>query len=377
MDIRQLAVERSLQECVGCGKCTYACPVSHIGGDFSPRKVAEQVSLSDLLPVERGLWQCTNCGACTSLCPNGVQFHEFVREARPLLRPSLPEERNHGGSVQELMRLTAVENVRPRKNRWLTPDLAVDAGSETMLFVGCTPYFDVIFRYLRQDLLDIPRASLRLLNASGVRPRLLEGERCCGHDAYWMGDNELFEHLARLNADAIEKAGVKEVIAFCPECYDTLKNRYPTVLGPLGYRVRSLTEVLSEAIDEGRLELPSGPEVVTFQDPCRLSRLAGDTETPRTILREIAQLEDMPRSGSLSACCGNACWTECSSDTRQWQLERLGEAKGTGAERLVTACPKCLIHLSCAQTESAPMLPRAHLPITDLSVLAASRLHKT
>ena len=32
------------------------------------------------------------------------------------------------------------------------------------------------------------------------------------------------------------------------------------------------------------------------------------------------------------------------------QLERLLEAKATGAQTLVTACPKCQIHLNCALT---------------------------
>jgi heterodisulfide reductase subunit D len=31
------------------------------------------------------------------------------------------------------------------------------------------------------------------------------------------------------------------------------------------------------------------------------------------------------------------------------QIERLQEALGTGASTLITACPKCRIHLTCAQ----------------------------
>ena len=80
------------------------------------------------------------------------------------------------------MRLTANEKITPKKDGWVTPDLKLEKGSETLLFVGCTPYFDVMFRYLRDDLLDIPRSAVRLLNAAGVRPRLLDGERCCGHE---------------------------------------------------------------------------------------------------------------------------------------------------------------------------------------------------
>jgi Fe-S oxidoreductase len=32
------------------------------------------------------------------------------------------------------------------------------------------------------------------------------------------------------------------------------------------------------------------------------------------------------------------------------QIERLQEAVQTGAQTLITACPKCQIHLTCAQS---------------------------
>ena len=41
---------------------------------------------------------------------------------------------------------------------------------------------------------------------------------------------------------------------------------------------------------------------------------------------------------------------ECSNCSKAMQLERLGEALETGAKTLITACPKCQIHLTCAQS---------------------------
>jgi Fe-S oxidoreductase len=54
----------------------------------------------------------------------------------------------------------------------------------------------------------------------------------------------------------------------------------------------------------------------------------------------------------------------------------LEEARSTGAERLVTACPKCLIHLSCAQKEMGTYVGRPRIELVDLFSLAASRLKK-
>ena len=41
---------------------------------------------------------------------------------------------------------------------------------------------------------------------------------------------------------------------------------------------------------------------------------------------------------------------ECSNCSKAMQVERLQEAIQTGAKTLVTACPKCQIHLTCAQS---------------------------
>jgi Fe-S oxidoreductase len=342
--------------------------------EFSPRKVAEQFVLEGKLRNDQGLWQCMGCGACTETCQNEVRFHEYLQEKRRLLRKTFEPEDTHGSAPGSMMRLTANENVCTRKERWVTPDLKLDRDSETLLFVGCTPYFDVMFRYLRDDLLEIPRSAVRLLNTAGIKPRLLSGERCCGHDAFWLGDEDLFDRLARLNLDAIEKAGIKEVVAFCPECYSTLKDIYPRRFGPLGFKVRSVAEVVSEKLKEGELELRHEEEKLTYHDPCRLGRHARVFQAPRDVLSACGDLVEMPRNREMSACCGNAAFVNCNGSTRLWQLDRLKEARETGTSALVTACPKCLIHLSCAGMDNVQIIERKKLPIVDLHVLAASRI---
>lgn len=361
-------------KCVECGRCTYACPASQIGGDFSPRRIMEQMLLSGKVPSNKDIWLCMTCMQCTQICQFGVQFHEVVREIRPELRKLLPPEGNHGGAPEYLERLSAMPGISPRKQRWMTPDLKLDENSSTLLFVGCTPYFDVIFRYLRTDLLEIPRSSVRLLNAAGISPRLLMEERCCGHDSHWLGDQGLFERLARMNVEAVERLGIQQLVAFCPECMVTWKQLYPKVMGKLSFEVRSVTEVVAEAIEDGRMELSRTEETYAFQDPCRLGRHAGIYDAPRTMLASTGNLVEMPRSRETAACCGNSSFVNCGPQTRLWQLERTGEAEETGASTLVTACPKCLIHMTCAMNESVQLVERRKLPLMDIHVQTASRI---
>ena len=58
----------------------------------------------------------------------------------------------------------------------------------------------------------------------------------------------------------------------------------------------------------------------------------------------------------------------CSSCSKEIQMARLNEASETGATSLVTACPKCQIHLTCAKSAFD-----LDIEITDLFDLLAER----
>ena len=373
--VKESAARHGVSACINCGKCTWGCPVSHRTGEFSPRKVVEEYVGMGKIASDKGLWDCMTCGMCTELCTSGVEFHEFVREVRPSLRRSVPPETTHSDIFQVIQSMSSFSRINPRTNNWMTPDLRIDPDSSTLLFVGCTPYFDVMFKHIRSDLLEIPRSSVRLLNRIGIKPRLLEHERCCGHDAYWLGDQNTFKRLAEANVEAIVETGVDEVVAFCPECYSALKDLYPRFLGRLDFRVRNLTAMIGEAVRDREITLCDSGKTFTYHDPCRLSRHSSVIQEPREILRGMGRLIEMPRSGSMSACCGISCWVNCGASTKEWQLDRLREAGATGADGLVTACPKCLIHFSCAMHEHTSQSQGSAVPISDIHVLASGSIH--
>ena len=92
---------------------------------------------------------------------------------------------------------------------------------------------------------------------------------------------------------------------------------------------------------------------ITFQDSCRLGRLEGRTDLPRKLLKRLkpVQFTEMQESGNASICCGNCAWTGCDSYSKAMQVKRLEQAHATGSDLLVTACPKCQIHLKCAMED--------------------------
>lgn len=50
-------------------------------------------------------------------------------------------------------------------------------------------------------------------------------------------------------------------------------------------------------------------------------------------------------------CCGNCAWTGCDSSSKALQIKRIRQAHETESDILVTACPKCQIHLRCAMED--------------------------
>ena len=119
------------------------------------------------------------------------------------------------------------------------------------------------------------------------------------------------------------------------------------------------------------IEFEEAEQVVTYHDPCRLGRLAGIYDAPRELLNAIPgiELREMERSRENGVCCGTTGWTNCSSCSKEIQMQRLAEAGNTGAGTVITACPKCQIHFRC--TKSAFDL---EIEVTDLYDLLADRI---
>jgi heterodisulfide reductase subunit D len=357
--------------CLDCGVCTGSCPVSRVFPEFSPRQIIER-SLYGLEEFsDQTIWNCLTCARCSVRCPANINFPEFIRlirnEAHFMGFDGVPA---HNGMLQTIMSIQT-QDVQQHRMDWIQDGKTQETG-EIFYFVGCRPYFDVIFRDIDAGSITGAQNVLKILNACGVEPVVSNNERCCGHDALWNGNEETFKKLARLNLNLIRSSGAKQVIFSCPEGYHTVKNIYPKYFGELDFKPVHILDFLADKLREGVIQLEaSGEDVVTFHDPCRLGRLAGIYDAPRKILETIPGIEfkEMPRSRENGICCGTSGWMNCSSCSKEIQLQRLKEAGDTGAGTLITACPKCQIHFRC--TKAAFDLD---IEITDLYDLVADRL---
>jgi heterodisulfide reductase subunit D len=360
--------------CLDCGICTGSCPVSRVTPDFSPRLMVEKVLMDEEEnPLEDvNVWSCLSCGQCSTRCPSKINYPEFVRMVREeAVRQGKGGVPAHRGLFQTIMRLQTLD-VKQNKTEWAREAGRISETGDTYYFVGCAPFFEVEFRKdWELDALEGPRGVLKLLNAVGIEPVIHDDERCCGHDLLWNGDTENFAKLAKRNMDLIKSLGCRRIVFQCPEGYLTFKNYYPEVVGPLDVELVHFYELMAQEARAGKLTFEPLETAVTYHDPCRLGRQAGIFDAPRTLIQSIPgiSLREMEHNRENGVCCGTSAWMGCSSCSKTIQKNRLSEALATGAETLVTACPKCRLHLSCALRDM-----EIGLKIRDINDLLAESL---
>ena len=361
MKFKDIVKDTKAYLCLECGVCFGSCPLSRIDPDYSPRLTVKRAlfGCDDEIISDRGLWSCFNCGTCTARCPSDVDYQRFIRETRTEARRlGYKGVYAHNEILQTITRLQQYDLPQNRLF-WVTKDLKISKTSEYLYFTGCLPYFNSVFRDGTFVPTDICRNTVKILNAIDIYPMVSEKEKCCGHDLLINGDEETFQVLAGQNIEMIKRSGAGKVIFSCPEGYYSFKKEYPEFFGEMPFEVFHLSEIISSAIEEGKLKFrevdPETEKVrVSYQDPCNLGRLMGKYEEPRNLIRSIpgVELVEMQKNMADAVCCGTSGWVECSSCSKRIQVERFQSALDVGAERLITACPKCQIHYQCAAEKS-------------------------
>jgi len=364
---------KEVLRCLDCGKCTSVCPVARYNSTLSPRRLMRRLGESPTATAGAEVWDCLTCRRCDTVCPQEVPISPSV--------PPLRRRARENGEKPSLTRCSAIDAVAVLQSQTDTPqqrldwladeDLRVDPDSKVLLWTGCTPYFDVFFAHNDVKTLDAVKGAIRILNALDIAPAVRGDERCCGHDQLWSGEDETFEKLAAANVKMFKDAAPELIVTVCPECQMTLINEYQRRFGTPDCEIKHVAELVAERKDE--LTLTPQAMAVTFEDPCRLGRHLGKYDEPRAALAAVPELElkEMPRNRGQATCCaGN--WLACNQASKRIQTDLLQAAADTGGELLVTACPKCMIHLKCAQSGDDEAVP--DLEIRDLATLVAGAL---
>ncbi len=378
--MNQIIEDTGAFDCVECGKCTTVCPVAKCNPDFAPRTVVLKASegIVENVSKNRDVWTCVTCELCNSMCPYKVDYSGFIRSMRAeAVTFDNSPVCSQGGLMHSVMRVQAAGDFKQDRLGWMKPELKIAEKSDVFYFTGCVSYYDAIFRDRNLDLAGIPQAAVKIMNKGGITPAVSNDEVCCGHDLNWTGDEAGLRKLMKKNVELIKASGAKKVVFSCPECLRTFKLDYQDLMGDFDFEMVHISELADELIQEGKLKLKDGARKLTFQDSCRLGRHLGIYDPPRNALKAAkgTQMVEMDNTKDKAACCGVNAWATCDETSRKMQVDRLKEAKKTGADCLVTGCYKCLIHLNCAQANKT-QVPKEQIdiPIKDLSVIIAGSL---
>jgi len=387
MNEKEIIAKYHIEDCTRCkNECASACHVFRHFGTNHPQQLAKQfLAGGESAAHEHTLiWTCVTCAACTEACPFKVPFADFIRELRAGRTDYHPV---FGGIIHQYQRTQALGPQKGPKGTkgavpaskarlsWLDASSHVAKEGEIALFAGCLALFDAVSGpSCERPFEEMARSAVRLINALGVSPVVLDDERCCGRDLYDLGEREAFMALARHNVDEIMRSKARTVLTICPECAFTLKDTYANEIGPQPFEVRHVTEFVAENLE--KLGFKRGGGKPAFHDPCYLCRRLGESEAPRRILERLfaAKPVELERRGRSAPCCGAGSWVDHGPHTRTAVNERLTEAHRRGADTLVTACPKCaLLYHEVSPGCSWKQSPVA---VSDLITLAASRLEE-
>jgi len=421
-DVTQLGWKSLLDSysCTECGRCTAVCPANITGKLLSPRKIMinTRQRLMELAPLATGdfgefehhtlvageggdagdasasaalgntlldnyiteeeLWACTSCRACVEECPVSIDQLDIINELRRdlvLMESRFPPE------IQP-----AFESLEKNGSPWAfdpgdrakwaegmdIPTMAemVERGErpEVLFWVGCMGSFD-------DRAKKIAVAFARVLQAAKVKFAILgQEEKCNGDPARRMGNEYLYQMLARDNIETLDRYGVETIVTNCPHCFHQIGNEYPQLGG--NYEVIHHSTYIEKLMDENRLPLNGEGKALTvaYHDSCYLGRYNGIYEAPRETMKRalpMMTLVEPPRNRSKGLCCGaggGRMWME-ETVGKRINVERTEELLATGADVLAVACPFCMTMIGDGVKSQG-----SSVPVLDISEVIAQQL---
>ncbi len=375
--------------CTECGRCSSVCPATQTGKILDPREIILQIRhrTMDKAPIAvkmkkedelaakenrepnynlteneqaildkkligdyinpEALWQCTTCSACMQECPVNIEHVPAILDMRRnmvLMEAEFPAELG-----------TPFTNIENNSAPWAFPldaradwaegtgiqEVAEKQDFDVLFWVGCAGSFD-------DRAKNITLSFAKLMQIADVNFAILgREENCCGDPARRAGNEYLADMYVKINIETLNNYNIKDIVATCPHCFNTIKNEYPDLGGK--YNIHHHTEYLQMLLDKGKLKTNDETKEalsVTFHDSCYTGRLNNIYDEPRKTLLSVPglQLLEPKRNRDKGFCCGAGGAQIFMEENRgkRINIERTEELLETGSKTIALNCPFCL-----------------------------------
>ena len=389
-------------ECIKCGKCIPTCTIHQINPDevTSPRGFIEllgdyQKGELELDKNAKDIFEsCFLCTNCVDVCPNSLPTDMVIEEVRAdiakkygiawykraffwLLRHrwamdlasklgyvfkscAVKEEKNKRGLIPRF-------NFPMVKKDRLLPSISsksflnsypetinVSNKKKVAIFIGCLANYNYT---------EIGDSLIYILKELGYDILIPKKQKCCAAPAYFTGDFETVEALAKFNIeyfesfiDEVEAIIIPEATCSAMIKHDWevfFKNRdlkdYEKRAKKLNKKIFLATEWLykythlKEILEKKNIKFD---KKITYHDPCHARKVQGVYKEPRELLNRNFTLVEM---SDPNRCCGFG------GVTIQSEKFHLAEAAGkpkaamikeTGADIVAAECSACRVQIS-------------------------------
>ena len=369
---------------VHCGLCLNACPTYRelrVEMDSPRGRIYQMVQVAGGAPISESYQEhidlCLACRACETACPSGVQYGRLIEAARAQI-----EQNVRRPLPTRLLRHIVFERILPSRAglRFAAFGLRMQQALRDSEFPGrlgelaslapkveSPSFFSNLGRvfpargerkyrvaFLSGCIANVcfarlNEATVRVLQQNGCVVSIPGAQTCCGALHVHSGLRDQARGLARRNVDAVLDGGFDAIITNAAGCGSTLKEYGELLEGD--HRAEKFAALVKD-VNEFLASIELNPRMgevratVTYQDSCHLAHGQKIRSAPRKLLAAVPGLT-LKEMRTPDACCGSAgIYNVVHTDLSMALLEKKMEAIGsTGAERIVTANPGCMLQL--------------------------------
>ncbi len=388
-------------ECIKCGKCIPNCTIHLVNPDetTSPRGFldllgAYQRGNLDLDHNAKSIFEsCFLCTTCVTECPNSLPTDMVIEQVRNDIRKKyglswykklffyLLRHRKvmdllaRFGYVFQTCGFKIKEEINSMAPRFYLPILkknrvipmgakksflnshkenVIDNGGDkkVALFIGCLANYSYT---------NVGESLLFILKELGISVDLIKEQSCCGAPAYFTGDFDTVDVLAKRNIEYFESF-INEVDAIIiPEatCSAMIKIDYEHFFYDqpqwqkraiaLKDKIFMATEYLEKNTKLKELLASKNKkldELITYHDPCHAKKMQGIHKEPRELLKQNYQIKEMSESDRCCGFGGVTMQTEKFEFAKKAGLPKAYMIKDTKASIVSSECSACRMQIT-------------------------------